>query len=141
MFNKYRIPKDNLLSKTGDIDEHGNYSSPIKDNRKRLGASLGALSAGRVNICNLANVALGKAITIATRYSAARRQFGPEETGEEWAVIEYQSQVRPKLRQVQTWKLLWTCTLSFSNIACSLIWPPHMLSTFSADGWASKMSK
>uniref|UniRef100_A0A1L8EG58 Acyl-coenzyme A oxidase n=2 Tax=Haematobia irritans TaxID=7368 RepID=A0A1L8EG58_HAEIR len=92
MFNNYRIPKDNLLSKTGDIDEQGNYSSPIKDSRKRLGASLGALSAGRVNICNLANVALGKAITIATRYSAARKQFGPDETSEEWAVIEYQSQ-------------------------------------------------
>uniref|UniRef100_T1PES3 Acyl-coenzyme A oxidase n=1 Tax=Musca domestica TaxID=7370 RepID=T1PES3_MUSDO len=92
MFNNYRIPKDNLLSKTGDIDEQGNYSSPIKDSRKRLGASLGALSAGRVNICNLANVALGKAITIATRYSAARKQFGPDETSEEWPVLEYQSQ-------------------------------------------------
>ncbi|XP_013101539.2 peroxisomal acyl-coenzyme A oxidase 3 [Stomoxys calcitrans] len=92
MFNNYRIPKDNLLSKTGDIDEQGNYSSPIKDDRKRLGASLGALSAGRVNICNLATVAFTKAITIATRYSAARRQFGPEDTNEEWAVIEYQSQ-------------------------------------------------
>ncbi|XP_065357316.1 peroxisomal acyl-coenzyme A oxidase 3 isoform X2 [Calliphora vicina] len=92
MFNNYRIPKENLLSKTGDIDEQGNYSSPIKDNRKRLGASLGALSSGRVNICNLGYVALSKAMVIATRYSAARRQFGPDETAEEWPVIEYQSQ-------------------------------------------------
>lgn len=99
MFNNYRIPKDNLLSKTGDIDEHGNYSSPIKDNRKRLGASLGALSGGRVNICTLAYVALSKAITIATRYSAARKQFGPEETGEEWPVIEYQSQVSTMINE------------------------------------------
>lgn len=51
MFHDYRIPKENLLSKTGDIDEQGYYSSPIKDTRKRLGASLGALSSGRVNIC------------------------------------------------------------------------------------------
>ncbi|XP_037959997.1 peroxisomal acyl-coenzyme A oxidase 3 [Teleopsis dalmanni] len=92
MFNQYRIPKENLLSKTGDIDEAGRYSSPIKDNRKRLGASLGALSAGRVNICSLAFVALSKAITIATRYSACRKQFGPDESNEEWPVIEYQSQ-------------------------------------------------
>lgn len=92
MFSNYRIPKENLLSKNGDIDDQGNFSSPIKDNRKRLGASLGALSGGRVNICSLAYVALSKAITIATRYSAARKQFGPEDSNEEWPVIEYQSQ-------------------------------------------------
>ena len=92
MLEKYRIPKENLLSRNGDIDEHGNFSSPIKDNRKRLGASLGALSAGRVNICSLAYIVLGKAITIATRYAVSRRQFGPDENGEEWPVIEYQSQ-------------------------------------------------
>ncbi|XP_030377021.1 peroxisomal acyl-coenzyme A oxidase 3 isoform X2 [Scaptodrosophila lebanonensis] len=92
MFDRYRIPKANLLSKTGDIDEHGNYSSPIKDNRKRLGASLGALSAGRVNICAITYVALNKAISIATRYSVSRRQFAPNDKAEEWPVIEYQSQ-------------------------------------------------
>ncbi|XP_053959665.1 peroxisomal acyl-coenzyme A oxidase 3 isoform X2 [Anastrepha ludens] len=92
LFNQYRIPGENLLSKTGDIDEQGNYVSKIKDSRKRLGASLGALSAGRVNICSLAYVALSKAITIATRYSACRKQFGPEDSNEEWPVLEYQSQ-------------------------------------------------
>uniref|UniRef100_A0A0A1XQ08 Acyl-coenzyme A oxidase n=1 Tax=Zeugodacus cucurbitae TaxID=28588 RepID=A0A0A1XQ08_ZEUCU len=92
MFNEYRIPGENLLSKTGDIDADGNYVSKIKDSRKRLGASLGSLSAGRVNICSLGYVALSKAITIATRYSACRKQFGPEDSNEEWPVIEYQSQ-------------------------------------------------
>ncbi|XP_067620286.1 peroxisomal acyl-coenzyme A oxidase 3 isoform X2 [Eurosta solidaginis] len=92
MFNQYRIPGENLLSKTGDIDEQGNYVSKIKDSRKRLGASLGSLSAGRVNICALAYVALGKAVIIATRYSASRKQFGPEDSNEEWPVLEYQSQ-------------------------------------------------
>lgn len=92
MFHEYHIPGENLLSKTGDIDEQGNYVSKIKDSRKRLGASLGSLSAGRVNICSLGYIALSKAITIATRYSACRKQFGPEESNEEWPVIEYQSQ-------------------------------------------------
>ncbi|XP_030555527.1 peroxisomal acyl-coenzyme A oxidase 3 isoform X1 [Drosophila novamexicana] len=92
MFNQYRIPKANLLSKTGDIDAQGNYSSPIKDQRKRLGASLGALSTGRVNITAITYVALSKAICIATRYSASRRQFGPSDSQLEWPVIEYQSQ-------------------------------------------------
>lgn len=75
MFHNYRIPKENLLSKTGDIDEKGNYNSPIKDNRKRLGASLGALSAGRVNICALAYIALHKAMTIAVRWVFGKQQL------------------------------------------------------------------
>ncbi|XP_034669727.1 peroxisomal acyl-coenzyme A oxidase 3 isoform X2 [Drosophila subobscura] len=91
-FNQYRIPKDNLLSKTGDIDAQGNYNSPIKDERKRLGASLGALSQGRVNITAITYVALSKAVSIATRYGASRRQFGPNSSQTEWPVIEYQSQ-------------------------------------------------
>ncbi|ALC37996.1 CG9527 [Drosophila busckii] len=92
MFNQYRIPKANLLSRTGDIDEQGNYVSRIKDARKRMGASLGALSTGRVNIASLAYNALCKAVSIATRYSVSRRQFGPSDSNEEWPVIEYPSQ-------------------------------------------------
>jgi len=37
MFNKFCIPKENLLSKTGDINEDGKYVSPFKDKSKRLG--------------------------------------------------------------------------------------------------------
>ncbi|KAH8375702.1 hypothetical protein KR009_002628 [Drosophila setifemur] len=92
IFNQYRIPRANLLSKTGDIDARGNYTSQIKDERKRLGASLGALSVGRVNITAITYVALSKAVTIATRYAASRRQFGPPNNQAEWPVIEYQSQ-------------------------------------------------
>lgn len=93
MFNNYRIPRENLLSKTGDINADGNFVTTIKDNRKRLGASFGALSAGRVNICSIATLSLCKAITIAIRYSAVRKQFGPDDSNEELPVLEYQSQV------------------------------------------------
>lgn len=92
MFHNYRIPKENLLSRTGDVDADGNFNARIKDNRKRLGASLGALSTGRVSICSIAYIALSKAITIAGRYSACRKQFGPDGSSEEWPVLEYQSQ-------------------------------------------------
>jgi len=37
MFNKFCIPKESLLSKTGDINEDGKYVSPFKNKSKRLG--------------------------------------------------------------------------------------------------------
>lgn len=37
MFDKYCIPKESLLSKTGDVNENGQYISPFKDKSKRLG--------------------------------------------------------------------------------------------------------
>lgn len=57
-----------------------------------MGKSLGALSGGRVGICEIAATYGVKAITIATRYGASRRQFGPEDSNIEFPVIEYQAQ-------------------------------------------------
>ena len=58
-----------------------------------IGASFGALSAGRVTIIAICLSYLSKAVPIAIRYSAARKQFGPE-GGNECSVLEYQLQVR-----------------------------------------------
>ena len=61
-----------------------------------VGASLGNLSSGRVGIASMATSNLVKAITIGIRYSAVRRQFGPEadsSADEELPVVEYQLQV------------------------------------------------
>lgn len=51
LFDNYRIPKDFLLARNGDVSDDGQFVSPIKNNKKRIGASFGALSGGRVNIC------------------------------------------------------------------------------------------
>ncbi|XP_059473376.1 peroxisomal acyl-coenzyme A oxidase 3-like [Neocloeon triangulifer] len=92
MFDQYRIPRENLLNKTGDVTENGQYQSPFSDPNKRFGASLGALSSGRVGIIGICVAYLCKSIVISVRYSAARRQFGDGGQGKEMAVIEYQLQ-------------------------------------------------
>lgn len=53
------------------------------------GASLGSLSVGRLSIVNICVAYITKAVPIAIRYTAVRKQFGPP-NGEELPVLEYQ---------------------------------------------------
>ncbi|XP_077293828.1 peroxisomal acyl-coenzyme A oxidase 3-like [Arctopsyche grandis] len=92
MFNSYRISKDCLLNKLGDVNDDGKYVSPIRDPNRRFGASVGLLSGGRMIVMGMAVNNLQKAIAIAVRYSAVRKQFSPDDSSEELAVIEYQQQ-------------------------------------------------
>ncbi|XP_071501101.1 peroxisomal acyl-coenzyme A oxidase 3-like [Diadema antillarum] len=95
-FHKVRIPRKNLINRTGDVTEGGQYVTPFKDPNKRFGASIGALSSGRVGITTIGLGNIKLAITIAVRYSAARKQFGPT-PDEELPVLEY---------QMQQWRLI-----------------------------------
>ncbi|XP_076344547.1 peroxisomal acyl-coenzyme A oxidase 3-like [Tachypleus tridentatus] len=95
-FQKYRIPRENLLNRMGDVTPDGKYISPFKDPNKRFGASLGSLSMGRVGIVGMCVANIHKCLPIAIRYSAIRCQFGPE-NGKEIPVLDY---------QLQQWRLL-----------------------------------
>uniref|UniRef100_A0A1Y1K0L4 Acyl-coenzyme A oxidase n=1 Tax=Photinus pyralis TaxID=7054 RepID=A0A1Y1K0L4_PHOPY len=90
MFNNYRIPRTQLLNKTADVAEDGTYVARLRDPSKRYGASLGALSVGRVMIVGICAAYASQALTIAIRYAAVRKQFGPEGE-EEISILEYQS--------------------------------------------------
>ena len=92
IFDRYRVSRNALLDKNGGINEYGQYVSPFKDAKKKMGASLANLSFGRMGIMNMTNQNLQLAITIAIRYSAVRKQFGAKEDHGELAVLEYQTQ-------------------------------------------------
>ncbi|XP_062494739.1 peroxisomal acyl-coenzyme A oxidase 3 isoform X1 [Pezoporus occidentalis] len=96
MFHSVRIPKENLLNMAGDVTPEGRYSSSVKDAKERFSAALGSLSTGRIFITAISITNLKLALSIAIRFSAARRQFGPTDD-EEIPVLEY---------QMQQWRLL-----------------------------------
>ncbi|KAG7208991.1 hypothetical protein KM043_015158 [Ampulex compressa] len=91
MFDNYRAPRTCLLNRTADVLEDGTYTVCVKDESKRFGLALGALSSGRVTITNIAAHYATLAMVIAIRYSAVRKQFGPSPL-EEMPIIEYQAQ-------------------------------------------------
>lgn len=91
-FDHYRVPKASLLNRSADLTAEGHYVIKVKDKAKRFGVALGILSLGRVSIILQCYANLQTAIVIGVRYSAVRRQFGPDKGSVEWPVLEYQTQ-------------------------------------------------
>ena len=69
-FNKYEIPLENMLMKYSQVTEDGKY---IRPPHSKL--SYGTMVRVRVGIILEAYLELGRALTIAIRYSAVRKQF------------------------------------------------------------------
>ena len=89
MFDNFRIPRENLLNRTGDVTVDGEYESCFQNPEQILGAALENLLAGRVAISQESTHDLCAAVTIAVRYAAVRKQFGPRGSKEELSIIEY----------------------------------------------------
>lgn len=104
-FKHHRIPRDCMFNRAGDIDKVSGQYTGDSNTKRRMGVMLGTLSMGRVGIVGMSVANLEKALTIAIRYSAARRQFGPQNS-EELPIIEY---------QMQQWRL-------FPYLAACYVW-------------------
>ena len=100
-FDGVRVPRTNLLDRFAQVSAEGEYTSPIASEGKRFFVMLGTLVGGRIAVGNAANSAAKAGLTIAVRYGARRRQFGP--TGApEVPLLDYLSHQRRLLPLVAT---------------------------------------
>ncbi|XP_017770521.1 PREDICTED: peroxisomal acyl-coenzyme A oxidase 3-like [Nicrophorus vespilloides] len=90
LFDKYFVGKEALLNRYADVTDDGEYVVLVEDPKRMFGAALATLSEGRLKIISLCTAFLIKAVTIAVRYAAVRKQFGPSNQ-EEISIIEYQT--------------------------------------------------
>ncbi|PHN01413.1 acyl-CoA dehydrogenase family protein [Flavilitoribacter nigricans] len=93
-FDQVRVPRVNLLNRFGDVDENGQYQSPIENPSRRFFTMLGTLVGGRVCVPRAGLSAAKSALTIAVRYALKRRQFAPTFTEPETLLLDYPSHQR-----------------------------------------------
>ena len=100
-FDQVRIPRENLLDRFAQVAADGTYSSPITSPSRRFFTMLGTLVGGRVSVALAGLSASKSALTIAVRYGAGRRQFGPG--GEaETVLLDYLTHQRRLLPRLAT---------------------------------------
>lgn len=95
-FDRVRVPRANLLDRFGRITQEGRYESPIASPGRRFFTMLGTLVAGRVSIAAASVATARTGLTIAVRYGAARRQFGPA-GGAQVPILDYLAHQRTLL--------------------------------------------
>jgi acyl-CoA oxidase len=93
-FDQVRVPRDNLLNRYADVDEQGNYTSPIENPNRRFFTMLGTLIQGRVSVGGASITASKLALTTAIRYAGVRRQFGPPGSDDEALLMDYRAHQR-----------------------------------------------
>ncbi|HLS00350.1 acyl-CoA dehydrogenase family protein [Mycolicibacillus parakoreensis] len=89
LFDKVRVPRENLLNRYGDVDVDGTYHSPIESRSRRFFTMLGTLIRGRVTVGGSAAAAARVALDIATRYGLQRRQFSDPADDREVLIMDY----------------------------------------------------
>jgi acyl-CoA oxidase len=93
-FDHVKVPRTELLNRFADVTPDGQYRSEIQNPATRFFTMIGTLVSGRISIAVSANSAAKSALTIATRYAARRRQFGPPKSPKETLLLDYPSHQR-----------------------------------------------
>lgn len=105
VFDRVRVPRQNLLDRFASVAADGTYSSPIQSQGKRFFTMLGTLVGGRVSVALGSLSAAKSALAIAVRYGERRRQFGPAGAAET-PVLDYPAHQRRLLpRLAKTYAL------------------------------------
>jgi acyl-CoA oxidase len=125
-FDHVRVPRENLLNHFADVAEDGTYSSPITSSSRRFFTMLGTLVRGRISVAGGAGAATEKALALAIRYGATRRQFADPESGEEVVVLDYLVHQRKLLPALAT-----TYALHFAQ--ADLVSDMHDLQSFDGE--------
>ncbi|KAE8683987.1 hypothetical protein F3Y22_tig00111164pilonHSYRG00070 [Hibiscus syriacus] len=87
-FDHVRIPRNQMLMRVSQVKKEGKFVH--SDVPRQL--VYGTMVYVRQTIVSDASCALARAVCIATRYSAVRRQFGSQNGGPETQVIDYKTQ-------------------------------------------------
>jgi acyl-CoA oxidase len=126
-FDQVRVPREALLNRFGEVAEDGTYTSSIANETRRFFTMLGTLVRGRISVAGGAGTATQKALALAIRYGAVRRQFADPATGEEVVVLDYLVHQRKLLPALAT-----TYALHFAQ--SDLVSDMHDLQTPGAEG-------
>lgn len=89
VFDRVRIPRENLLNRYADVAPDGTYSSPIENPSRRFFTMLGTLVRGRITVAGSAAAAARVALDIAVRYGLRRRQFSAPDAPDEIPIMDY----------------------------------------------------
>ncbi|MGQ3088872.1 acyl-CoA dehydrogenase family protein, partial [Flavobacterium sp.] len=81
-FDKVVIPYENMLDRFAQVNEAGEFETPIPSDNRRFFTMLGTLVGGRIGIPRSALAAGKTGLAIAIKYGDKRRQFGPEGASE-----------------------------------------------------------
>ncbi|WP_024804675.1 acyl-CoA dehydrogenase [Nocardia sp. BMG51109] len=100
LFDRVRIPRENLLNRYADVEPDGTYSSSIDTPGRRFFTTLGTLVRGRISVGGAAAAGARVALSIALRYAERRRQFADPDSGEETLLLDYRSHQRRLLPHV-----------------------------------------
>ncbi|MGI8679081.1 MAG: acyl-CoA dehydrogenase, partial [Jatrophihabitans sp.] len=102
MFDHVRVSRRMLLNRYGGVSDQGVYESPIDNPDRRFFTMLGTLVRGRISIAAGGGVVARKALSIATRYAVARRQFSAPGHDGEVLLIDYLAHQRKLLPAIAT---------------------------------------